>query len=137
MSEIEGEDDFWLAGEVPTEWIENRIIGVTTSEGEYADICSSEWIRTLGRKLAPHLKQFGVRDLDASVLQQTAPRAVTQLVSRILFQNGSTGIYYRSMWGHDIENWALFDPFRISIQDSESIRSNASELLKGLKLHSL
>ena len=27
---------------------------------------------------------------------------------------GLDGIYYRSRYGHDLENWALFEPFEIS-----------------------
>jgi hypothetical protein len=68
-----------------------------------------------------HLAKFGLDDLDASVLRQTAPRTVTQCVSRIVFSNGFAGICYRSKYGHDIENWALFEPFQIRVQDPEPI----------------
>jgi hypothetical protein len=66
--------------------------------------------------------KFGFDDLDASVLQQTAPRNVTQLASRIVFNDGFAGIYYRSKYGHDVENWAVFEPFQINVQDPEPIR---------------
>jgi hypothetical protein len=67
----------------------------------------------LCKLLAGHLKKFGLGEFDASVLQQTAPRILTQFVSRIVFNGGFPGIYYRSKYGHDIENWALFEPFQI------------------------
>jgi len=88
LAEIVGEDDYFPLGEVPLEWVEKRMIGVATAGGEYADICSSEWISRLRVALAGHLERFGVDDLDASVLQMTAPRGLTQLVSRVVFSEG-------------------------------------------------
>ena len=73
LAEIEGEDDYCPLGEVPLEWVEKRIMGVATAGGEYADICSSEWISRLRIVLAGHLEKFGLDDLDASVLQHDGP----------------------------------------------------------------
>ena len=137
LAEIVGEDDYFPLGEVPLEWVEKRMIGVATAGGEYADICSSEWISRLRVALAGHLERFGVDDLDASVLQMTAPRNLTQLVSRVVFSDGLTGIYYRSKYGHDVENWALFEPFQINAQDPEPIQLDDPDLQKALRLHSL
>ena len=108
LAEIEGENDYSPLGEVPLEWLEKRMMGVATASGEYADICSSEWISRLRVVLAGNLLRFGTEDLDASVLQMTAPRGLTQLASRVVFSEGLAGIYYRSKYGHDVENWALF-----------------------------
>jgi RES domain len=124
-------------GEVPVEWVEKRMIGVAIVSGEYADINSSEWISRLRVVLAGDLEKFGLEDLDASVLQMTAPRSLTQLVSRVVFSEGLAGIYYRSKYGHDIENWALFEPFQINMTDSESIRIDDPDLQMALRLHGL
>src|SRR5437660_12749644 len=70
-------------------------------------------------------------------LQKTAPRILTQLVSRIVFYSGFSGIYYLSKYGHDIENWALFEPFQITVRDPEPVRIDDSDLQLGLRLHSL
>jgi hypothetical protein len=137
LAEIEGEDDYCLLGEVPLAWIEKRMMGVATAGGEYADICSSEWISRLRVVVAGHLGQFRLDDLDASVLQMTAPRSLTQLVSRVVFSEGLAGIFYRSKYGHDIENWALFEPFQIKVQDSESIRTDDADLQRAVRLHGL
>ena len=137
LAEIEGEDDYLPLGEVPLEWAEKRVMGVATVGGEYADVCSSEWLSRLRKLLAADLRKFGFDDLDASVLQQTAPRILTQVVSRIVFSKGLAGIYYRSKYGHDIENWALFEPFQIRVWDSESIRPDDPDLRRALQLHSL
>jgi hypothetical protein len=123
LAQIEGADDYCPLGEVPVEWLGKRIMGLATTDQEYADVCSSEWVSRLRKLLAVHLKTFGLGEFDASVLQQTAPRILTQFVSRIVFNDGFPGIYYRSKYGHDIENWALFEPFQIKIQESEIIQT--------------
>jgi len=137
LAEIEGEDDYCPLGEVPLEWLEKRMMGVATANGEYADICSSEWISRLRTVLAGYLKTFGIGDLDASVLQMTAARGLTQLVSRVAFSEGLAGIYYRSKYGHDVENWALFEPFQVNVRASETIRSDDADLQQALRLHGL
>jgi hypothetical protein len=137
LAEIEGDDDYVPLGEVPLEWVEKRMMGVATAGGEYADVCSSEWISRLRVVLARHLEKFGLDDLDASVLQMTAPRNLTQLVSRVAFSEGLAGIYYRSKYGHDVENWALFEPFQITVEDSESIGPEDPDVQRALRLHGL
>ncbi len=137
LAEIEGEDDHFPLGEVPVEWVEKRIMGVATANGEYADVCSSEWIGRLRKLLAAHLEKFGVDDVDASILQKSAPRILTQFVSRIVFSAGFAGIYYLSKYGHDIENWALFEPFQINVKAPERIRRDDRDLQRALQLHSL
>jgi len=137
LAEIEGEEDYFPLGEVPVEWLRNRILGIATADGEYADICSSEWISRLRKSLAAHLNRLGVDDIDASVLQKTAPRTLTQFVSRVVFYAGFSGVYYLSKYGHDIENWALFEPFRIAMREPEPVRGDDSDLQLALRLHSL
>jgi hypothetical protein len=44
LAAISGEDDHFPLGEVPVEWLQKRILGVATAGGQYADVCSSEWI---------------------------------------------------------------------------------------------
>ena len=113
------------------------MMGVATADGEYADICSSEWISHLRTALAGYLEKFGVDELDASVLQMTAPRSLTQSVSRVVFSRRLAGIYYRSKYGHDLENWALFEPFQIKIENSDSVRADDPDLKRALRLHGL
>lgn len=137
LAKIKGADDYLPLGEVPVEWVEKRIMGVATADGDYADICSSEWISRLRRSLTAQLEKFGVEDVDASVLQKTAPRILTQFVSRIVSYAGFAGIYYLSKYGHDIENWALFEPFQIKVKEHQTIRSDDPDLQRALRLHSL
>jgi hypothetical protein len=137
LAAIEGEEDCFPLGKVPLEWLQKRILGVATADGEYADICSSEWISRLRKSLAARLSRFGVEDIDASVLQKTAPRTLTQFVSRIVFHAGFSGIYYLSKYGHDIENWALFEPFQIQVRAPERVPAEDPDLKLALRLHSL
>jgi hypothetical protein len=68
----------------------------------------------LRQALAADCIALGLADLDDSVLQQGEPRRLTQLASLKVNEAGLDGIYYRSRYGHDLENWALFEPFEIS-----------------------
>ena len=54
MAQIEGADEYWALGEVPIEWVEKRIMGLATTDKDYADVCSSEWIGRLRKSLATH-----------------------------------------------------------------------------------
>jgi len=66
LAQIEGADDYFPPGEVPMEWLEKRILGLATTDKEYADVCSSEWISRLRKLLAIHWKKFGVVRVRAS-----------------------------------------------------------------------
>jgi hypothetical protein len=91
LAAIEGEKDYFPLGEVPLEWLQKRILGIATAEGEYADICSSEWISRLPKSLAAHLSKFGIEDIDAAVLQKTAPRSRRSLYRASSFTQASLG----------------------------------------------
>jgi hypothetical protein len=80
LAEIEGEDAFVPAGVVPREWFEVRTMGSAEAHGRFADVGSSDWILTLRRRLASLLISLGIPDFDASVLQRSGPRQLTQHV---------------------------------------------------------
>src|SRR4051812_28288537 len=85
LREIAGDDDFIPPGIVPREWFLNRIIGSANAHGTFADIGSSDWIATLRRVLTPLLMTLGIPDFDASVLQRSGPRLLTQTVSHFVY----------------------------------------------------
>ena len=68
----------------------------------------------LRHALAADCIVLGLEDLDDSALRQGEPRRLTQLTSLKVNEAAFDGIYYRSRYGHDLENWALFEPFMIS-----------------------
>jgi len=134
LKEIEGDDDFFPLGEVPNEWCEGRLLGTALANGDYADIYASEWVAFLRANLASECLRLGVRDLDAAVLQNYSPRRITQLASLRIYERGFSGIYYRSRFGHDLENWALFEPFRITPIESKDIPIDDPILREALDL---
>src|SRR5271163_4244387 len=113
LADIAGDNDFMPVGQVPREWCETRTMGMCTAFGSYADIYAVQWVANLRQFLASECRQLGFEDLDVAVLQQGKPRRLTQLASLEVYKVGLNGIYYRSRYGHDLENWALFEPFQI------------------------
>lgn len=134
LNEIEGVNDFLPLGTVPREWCDERLLGFAHADGDYADIYASGWILLLRHRLAGEWVRLGVSDLDASVLQQHAPRRITQLASLEARRRNFDGIYYRSRFGHDLENWALFEPFRISQEGAEPIAPDDATLREALQM---
>ena len=92
---------------VPRDWLSSRSMGKARLSGNYADIYASKWVSSLRIELADDALQLGLQDVDASVLQQAVPRIITQKASRNIYERGFDGIFYRSRYGHDLENWAL------------------------------
>jgi hypothetical protein len=137
LREIAGEDDFSPLGEVPHVWLEERLLGSAIIEGEYADVCGSVLLSRLRIQLASRFAEFGIDDLDASTLQRTTLRSLTQAISRTIYNDGLDGVYYRSKHGHDIENWALFEPFKIVAAYKSEIQDTDPSLQEALRLYSL
>lgn len=137
LQEIEGESDFVPAGVVPCDWFASRIMGSAEVHGQFADIGSSDWISTLRRRLASLLIQLGVPDFDASVLQRSGPRRLTQNASQCVYRQGFNGIRYLSKYGHDIENWALFEPANLTSTHCEQIRRDDPDLIEALRIFNL
>jgi len=137
LAAIEGQDDFVPLGQVPIQWVEKRILGFAGHEGRYADLYGSDWIGALRRELAGDCVALGLSDLDAAILQASAPRALTQRASRIAFRSGFDGVHYRSKYGHDVQNWALFEPFKLNPDKSEEIQLSDADLEKALNIHGL
>jgi hypothetical protein len=119
------------------EWLERRIIAVGRLEGSYADLYGSEWISALRQTLAADCLALGISDLDAAVLQGSAPRTLTQRASRIAFRGGFDGIHYRSKYGHDVQNWALFEPFKLTPGPNQAIERTDPDLERALAIHKL
>ena len=137
LAEIVGDDDFVPAGIVPREWLNDRLIGSALIPGTYADIGSSDWIAFLRHTLARDVLAGGFSDFDAAVLQTSAPRSLTQAASRIANRQGLDGLRYLSRYGHDLENWAVFEPFRIDAWGASRISAEDADLQTALRIHAL
>jgi len=135
LQAISGEDDYVPLGTVPSDWCTPRMMGEAIVSGTYADIYSASWVSYLRRSLASELVALGLNDLDDAVLQQAQPRRVTQLASRKVDEAGLNGVRYRSRYGHDLENWAIFEPFRVHAFDTAvAVQLDDPDLLQACKL---
>jgi hypothetical protein len=78
---------------------------------------------------------LGLEDLDVSILQQGKPRRLTRLSSLEVYRVGLNRIYYRSRYGHDLENWARFEPFQSRVTgDAEAISLGDPDLLAACEI---
>jgi hypothetical protein len=132
LEQIDGENDFFPLGEVPQEWCEQRLLGAASATGTYADIYAVEWIEFLRRDLANECLRLGLEDLDAGILQRGSPRRITQLASRRVYERGLSGICYRSRYGHNLENWALFEPFGVTPVSATLVTPENEMLIEAL-----
>src|SRR5207302_2719631 len=103
-------------------------------DGEYADICSSEWIAKLQKRLLPHFKEFALKEFTAATLQTTHPRQLTQLISRTIYDERLNGISYPSKYGHDLQNWAIFEPFPIRDYAIDPVYPDDPDILRAFEL---
>jgi hypothetical protein len=137
LAEIEGEDDFTPLATVPASWLIARLIGTANTEGEYADIYAPGWVALLRHELASTAVALGLFEIDAATLQAGRPRQLTQEASLIVFRRGLDGIFYRSRYGHSIENWAIFEPFPLQNTSASAIAADDPDLQAALRLHGL
>ena len=137
LAAIGGEDDFVPPGTVPPEWMEERRMGVARVEAVCADIGASDWLGHLRSELARKTVALGFGDFDAANLQQSVPRSLTQAISRSVYQEDLSGIRYLSRYGHDIENWAIFEPFRIEGPKTEHLTPGDFDFQTALRIHGL
>jgi hypothetical protein len=137
FAEIEGADDFTPLATVPASWLVARLIGTAQTEGEYADVYAPGWIALLRRELASTAVALGLAEIDAATLQAGRPRQLTQEASLVVFRHGLDGIFYRSRYGHSIENWAIFEPFPLRNTSAAAIAADDPDLQAALRIHSL
>ncbi len=137
LREIHGADDHFPLGQVPEAWAHQRVIGSASHHGQYADIYGSEWIGRLRRELAGDCLRFGIHDFDVPVLQGTARRSLSQRASRIAYEAAYDGVHYPSKYGHEIRNWALFEPFKLQPQSTAEVDLADPDFERALSIHSL
>lgn len=131
-------------GTLAAGWLSSRTIGEAQPRGAFADIGHSRSLRLLRERLGADAPGWGVDELDAAAIRLSAPRALTQAVSRIVFEcvqhDGSTqfaGIRYRSRLGDEIDNWAIFerpaDPPVLASARSAPVARDDPDLVAALK----
>ena len=128
LDEIEGPNDF-LPFNVEN-WVRNRRVGTASARGNFADIYANGWVSALRMELAAEAVRLGLGEIDASALQASEPRRLTQEASLRVRWRGLDGIYYRSRFGHSLENWALFEPWQLTAGEPEEISKDDPDLLE-------
>jgi hypothetical protein len=108
--EDNGEHPTIPPGVVPGDWPQRRHIGTATHAGPFADVGHSDSLAHLRTALAARLVHYGLDDLDGGDLRRRAPRALTQEISRYVFENGVdargsalAGVRYLSRLGDELE----------------------------------
>ena len=105
----------------------------------------AESLAYLHVRLAARLVHFRIPELDGSAIRLTAPRRFTQEVSSHIYaladeagQPLFAGIAYRSRFGDNYQNWALFErpqpPDMLHDQRIRGIDAEAPELRTALAL---
>ena len=137
LSAIEGDDDFLALGTLPREWLAVRVMGKAKIDGVFADIYAASWVSHLRKTLAAEALRLGVKDIDLSTLENAEPRRLTQLASRQAYRLNFSGIFYRSRFGHSLENWAIFEPFPLENAVSEALSEDDPDFLEALRIHGI
>lgn len=93
-----------------------RVVGQATVNGRFADVNHARSLAYLHANLAARLVHFKIRELDGATIRITAPRQFTQEVSSHIYtladaegQPRFAGIAYRSRFGDNYLNWAVFE----------------------------
>ena len=137
LSAIEGADDFLPLGTLPRDWLAVRVMGKAEIDGVFADLYAVSWVSHLRRSLAAEALKLGVKDIDLSTLENAEPRRLTQLASRQAYRLNFAGIFYRSRYGHSLENWAIFEPFPLEDAASEALSEGDPDFLEALRIHEI
>ena len=124
LEAISGSPDAIPPGAVPRDWLNGRAIGeAAPAAGMFADLRESASLTHLHESLAARLVHYRIPELDAAAIRQSAPRKFTQEVSSYVYRQTDNdgnplfvGIAYRSRFGDEFTNWAIFErPDRAAI----------------------
>lgn len=103
-------------GQVPMSWARGRVVGQASVTARCVQVGHSRSLAYLRQQLSMLVVRYQLEDLDAAAIRLRAPRAFTQHVSRFVYEctdeHGAAqfdGIHYRSRFGDDLDNLALFE----------------------------
>ena len=134
-------------GTVPTGWLRPRRAGRAQLTGEFVDVRRAYTISSLRRRFGHLVRGLDLPDLDAAALKLTAPRELTQAISRWCYgaiRPPITGIAFASRFGDDIAMAAVFEQPDDGASSSALARTaiidldeNTPELIEALAIHRL
>ena len=126
-------------GHIPLSWLASRRLGEAVVEGSFGDAGHSATLAWLHATMADRLVHYGLKELDGSVIRLSAPRRLTQEISRRVFAltTGTSrrygGIAYLSRLGDEFQNWAIFEPAALSRRIPQSISPEDEDLAVALE----
>jgi phage tail protein X len=138
-------------GTVTADWLARRCLASAHLHGCFVAVTHAGSLATLRAQLLPHALSLGLGDVDAGVLKEARPRALTQLLASWLAgQMGFDGrlvdgIAYTSRHGDGLALWAVFEspdshsPVSELLTDTSSIPigTNDVDLVEAFRLHRL
>lgn len=131
-------------GTVPVDWLNARELGTARCEAAFADVGHARSLACLRDALASVVVSHGLAELDAATIRVQAPRALTQAISRYVYEcttedgdRAFQGIRYLSRLGDNLTNWAICEPAVIEVVDAEPLRRDDPDLVKALELFGL
>ena len=140
LAEIDDDPEFPTAppATVPAEWLESRCVGTATAGSLlFVDISHSQSLAHLRHHLAARLVHYDLDDLDAGDIRKRTPRALTQEVSRYVFERPEAfaGIRYLSRLGDELANWGIFEGSELDeiIEDDEAIDPDDPDFVSALE----
>jgi hypothetical protein len=158
LARIEGDDveDSSLAaaqpGKLDPSWLTNRVLGTARLDGDFVDIGHSQTIAHLRPRFIERARQLGLPDFDAAAIRMSAPRILTQMISRFLYESAlandapTAGIEFGSRHGDDQQLWAVFErdtdiglgrSHLLSERTTAEIAENDPDLREAMRLHNL
>ena len=127
------------SGEVPRSWLRNRRVGTAVVDGSFVVVGASESLAWLHGEMAAELVRHRIKQLDGAAIRMSAPRDLTQAISRRIFDLTSgherrcAGICYLSRLGDEFENWAIFEPATIEERIPDNIAPEDPDFAEALR----
>jgi hypothetical protein len=103
------------SGRVSTDWVDNRRIGSAELKGSYVRVTTAETVAALWPAWVSQAHRVGLTDFDTSALKDSGPRALTQAISRYLYETtiaggpAYSGVEFTSRHGDDLRLWAIYE----------------------------
>lgn len=97
-------------GQVPRSWLDPRSAASAQLNGSYAQVTNAESIAFLRPLFLNRAHELGLDDLDAAVLKDARPRALTQEIATYIYETSDlSGVQFLSRHGDDHILWAIFE----------------------------
>lgn len=103
-------------GIVDEAWLRVRRDSHAKLSGRYCDVADSATIAAFRPTFGAFAIELGFADFDSSALQNSEPRALTQLVGRAVYEVSNEagapafdGVRFLSRHGNDLELWSIFE----------------------------